>query len=205
MFKKVFKKIMAVATVAAMTVSMSVSAFAAAPGPDGNITVPVKVVLKDDVPESMRPEGYTGSLAAGTEIHAEDVTLSAATNPTALDFIEGADLDVTIKTETDGSQYIQGIDGFNNKDLEYTDHYYKGYSWMIQMKASKVTEEGDRPTWAAPAPADNAWFASTLAANNVKMNGAEYFPYDYSNPTAGGFTTSVEAITLEFDLTETEW
>lgn len=205
MFKKVLKKVMAVATVAAMTVSMSVSAFAATPV-DDEITVPVKVVLKSDVPENMRPDGYIGSLAAGTVIREKDVTISADADPTAMDFIKAADLDITVKEETDGSEYIQGINGFNNVDLVYTDHYYKGYSWMIQMKAgNEVIPTGTKPDWADPAPAKNAWFASTLAVNNVNMNGTQYFPYNYYDQAAGGFTTSVEAITLEYTLTESEW
>ena len=38
------------------------------------------------------------------------------------------------------------------------------------------------------------------------MSGSQYFPYDYSNQSAGGFTTSVdEGIYVKYVLTETTW
>ena len=132
-----------------------------------------------------------------------NVTLSEDDNPTAMDFIDATGL--TIGKSTNGD-YITSINGLGSIDVEYTSNSYKGYSWMIDMKAgNSVTTQGIKPSWAAAAPEANAWFESPLAATNVAMSGSQYFPYDYSNQSAGGFTTSVEGIYVKYVLTETTW
>ena len=122
---------------------------------------------------------------------------------TAMDFIDATGL--TIGKSTNGD-YITSINGLGSIDVEYTSNSYKGYSWMIDMKAgNSVTTQGTKPSWAAAAPEANAWFESPLAATNVAMSGSQYFPYYYSNQSAGGFTTSVEGIYVKYVLTETTW
>ena len=112
---------------------------------------------------------------------------------------------LTIGKSTNGD-YITSINGLGSIDVEYTSNSYKGYSWMIDMKAgNSVTTQGTKPSWAAAAPEANTWFESPLAATNVAMSGSQYFPYDYSNQSAGGFTTSVEGIYVKYVLTETTW
>ena len=118
-------------------------------------------------------------------------------------FIDATGL--TIGKSTNGD-YITSINGLGSIDVEYTSNSYKGYSWMIDMKAgNSVTTQGTKPSWAAAAPEANTWFESPLAATNVAMSGSQYFPYDYSNQSAGGFTTSVEGIYVKYVLTETTW
>lgn len=74
-----------------------------------------------------------------------NVTLSEDDNPTAMDFIDATGL--TIGKSTNGD-YITSINGLGSIDVEYTSNSYKGYSWMIDMKAgNSVTTQGTKPSW----------------------------------------------------------
>ena len=200
--KKSMKKLTALLLAMVMVLAMGITSFAATPDDDGDITVPVKVVIEDMPAADKLPEGYTGPTTAGV-LFEGNITINENYNTTAMDFIEATKLAIQ-KTST--GEYISTINGLGSIDLEYTEHSYKGYSWMIDMKAgSTVTATGTQPSWADPAPVANAWFSSPLAASNVEMNGAQYFPYDYYNQANGGFTTSVEGITVKYVLTETTW
>lgn len=192
---KTLKRMLAVMLAVVMMMGLGVTSMAATPS-KGKITVPVTVEVVG------LPSSYTGNVKEGV-LYSGDVTLNANTQPTAMDFIDATDL--TIEKSTNGD-YITSINGLGSIDVEYTSNSYKGYSWMIDMKAGdSVTTEGTKPSWAAAAPEANAWFESPLAATNVAMSGSQYFPYDYSNQSAGGFTTSVEGIYVKYVLTETTW
>ena len=192
---KTLKRMLAVMLAVVMMMGLGVTSMAATPS-KGKITVPVTVEVVG------LPSSYTGNVKEGV-LYSGDVTLNANTQPTAMDFIDATDL--TIEKSTNGD-YITSINGLSSIDVEYTSNSYKGYSWMIDMKAGdSVTTEGTKPSWAAAAPEANAWFESPLAATNVAMSGSQYFPYDYSNQSAGGFTTSVEGIYVKYVLTETTW
>ena len=192
---KTLKRMLAVMLAVVMMMGLGVTSMAATPS-KGKITVPVTVEVVG------LPSSYTGNVKEGV-LYSGDVTLNANTQPTAMDFIDATDL--TIEKSTNGD-YITSINGLGSIDVEYTPNSYKGYSWMIDMKAGdSVTTEGTKPSWAAAAPEENAWFESPLAATNVAMSGSQYFPYDYSNQSAGGFTTSVEGIYVKYVLTETTW
>lgn len=193
---KTLKRMLAVMLAVVMMMGLGVTSMAATPSADGEITVPVKVEVVG------LPSNYTGAATVGV-LYDGNVTLSEDDNPTAMDFIDATGL--TIGKSTNGD-YITSINGLGSIDVEYTSNSYKGYSWMIDMKAgNSVTTQGTKPSWAAVAPEANAWFESPLAATNVAMSGSQYFPYDYSNQSAGGFTTSVEGIYVKYVLTETTW
>ena len=174
---KTLKRMLAVMLAVVMMMGLGVTSMAATPSADGEITVPVKVEVVG------LPSNYTGAATVGV-LYATGLTIGKSTN----------------------GDYITSINGLGSIDVEYTSNSYKGYSWMIDMKAgNSVTTQGTKPSWAAAAPEENAWFESPLAATNVAMSGSQYFPYDYSNQSAGGFTTSVEGIYVKYVLTETTW
>lgn len=202
--KKSMKKLTALLLAMVMVLAMGITSFAATPDDDGYITVPVKVVIEDMPAANKLPEGYTGPTTAGVLFEGNiTFNINIDESTTAMDFIDATNLAIQ-KSST--GEYISTINGLGSIDLEYTEHSYKGYSWMIDMKAgSSVEVTGTRPTWAEPAPVKNAWFSSPLAASNVEMNGEQYFPYDYYSPNNGGFTTSVEGIIVKYVLTETTW
>lgn len=195
--KRLSKKLIALVMAMTMVLAMGVTSFAATPDEDDLITVPVKVEIVN------LPSSYSGSQQVGV-IFNGNVTIDTTDqqNPTVMDFIDATGL--TISKSSDG-QYISAINGVANYDETYTSNYYKGYSWMIDLKAgSSVTLTGTAPSWADPAPSANAWFSSPLAATNVNMNGSQFFPYDYSDQSAG-FTTSVEGIVVKYVMTEASW
>lgn len=197
------KKLTALLLAMVMVLAMGLTSFAATPDDNGDITVPVTVVIEDMPAANLLPDGYTGPTTAGVLFQGNITINSEDGDTTAMDFIEATGLTIT-KSST--GEYISTIQGLGSIDLEYTANSYKGYSWMIDMKAgSTVVETGSRPSWADPAPVGNAWFSSPLAASNVEMNGEQYFPYDYYNQSNGGFTTSVEGIIVKYVLTETTW
>lgn len=194
--KRLSKKLIALVMAMTMVLAMGVTSFAATPS-NNKITVPVKVEIVT------LPSNYTGTQQVGV-LFDDDVTINLRQNtaPTAMDFIDATGL--TISKSSDG-QYISAISGVENYDETYTSNYYKGYSWMIDLKAgSSVTLTGTAPSWADPAPSANAWFSSPLAATNVNMKGSQFFPYDYSDQSAG-FTTSVEGIVVKYVMTEASW
>ena len=192
---KTLKRMLAVMLAVVMMMGLGVTSMAATPS-KGKITVPVTVEVVG------LPSSYTGNVKEGV-LYSGNVTLNAITQPTAMNFIDATGL--TIGKSTNGD-YITSINGLGSIDVEYTSNSYKGYSWMIDMKAgNSVTTQGTKPSWAAAAPEANAWFESPLAATNVAMSGSQYFPYDYSNQSAGGFTTSGEGIYVKYVLTETTW
>ena len=192
---KTLKRMLAVMLAVVMMMGLGVTSMAATPS-KGKITVPVTVEVVG------LPSSYTGNVKEGV-LYSGNVTLNAITQPTAMNFIDATGL--TIGKSTNGD-YITSINGLGSIDVEYTSNSYKGYSWMIDMKAgNSVTTQGTKPSWAAAAPEANTWFESPLAATNVAMSGSQYFPYDYSNQSAGGFTTSVEGIYVKYVLTETTW
>lgn len=192
---KTLKRMLAVMLAVVMMMGLGVTSMAATPS-KGKITVPVTVEVVG------LPSSYTGNVKEGV-LYSGNVTLNAITQPTAMNFIDATGLIIGKSTNGD---YITSINGLGSIDVEYTSNSYKGYSWMIDMKAgNSVTTQGTKPSWAAAAPEANAWFESPLAATNVAMSGSQYFPYDYSNQSAGGFTTSVEGIYVKYVLTETTW
>ena len=56
--KKSFRRLLGVVLAMAMILSMSLTAFAATPDENGDITVPVTVTIQDMPDKSLLPEGY---------------------------------------------------------------------------------------------------------------------------------------------------
>ena len=122
---KTLKRMLAVMLAVVMMMGLGVTSMAATPSADGEITVPVKVEVVG------LPSNYTGTATVGV-LYDGNVTLSEDDNPTAMDFIDATGL--TIGKSTNGD-YITSINGLGSIDVEYTSNSYKGYSWMIDMKA----------------------------------------------------------------------
>lgn len=135
---KTLKRMLAVMLAVVMMMGLGVTSMAATPSADGEITVPVKVEVVG------LPSNYTGTATVGV-LYDGNVTLSEDDNPTAMDFIDATGL--TIGKSTNGD-YITSINGLGSIDVEYTSNSYKGYSWMIDMKAgNSVTTQGTKPSW----------------------------------------------------------
>ena len=135
---KTLKRMLAVMLAVVMMMGLGVTSMAATPSADGEITVPVKVEVVG------LPSNYTGAATVGV-LYDGNVTLSEDDNPTAMDFIDATGL--TIGKSTNGD-YITSINGLGSIDVEYTSNSYKGYSWMIDMKAgNSVTTQGTKPSW----------------------------------------------------------
>ena len=150
--------------------------------------------------KSLLPADYTGPTVAG-DLFNSTVTLNRQGFVQAMDFILGTEVPMVL---TGNDEYIQSVDGLANIDVEFGTNYYKGYSWMIYMKAGNSVElVGTVPSWTT-APTANSWFESPLNAANVTLDGSQFFPYTYGDDTAG-FTTSVEGIILKYVYTEMTW
>lgn len=198
--KKSFRRLLGVVLAMAMILSMSLTAFAATPDKNGDITVPVTVTIQDMPNKSLLPADYTGPTVAG-DLFNSTVTLNRQGFVQAMDFILGTEVPMVL---TGNDEYIQSVDGLANIDVEFGTNYYKGYSWMIYMKAGNSVElVGTVPSWTT-APTANSWFESPLNAANVTLDGSQFFPYTYGDDTAG-FTTSVEGIILKYVYTEMTW
>ncbi|KIR02473.1 hypothetical protein P261_01288 [Lachnospiraceae bacterium TWA4] len=191
--KNITKKLLAIFLMVVMTIGMGVTAFAATPQ-NNVITVPVTIVI------DALPSNYTGNYEVGQIYHKNvSIDLNNNSNPTAMDFIKATRFGIHASGD-----YITGIKDIYNYDEEYTSNHYKGYSWMIDLKAgSSVTTTGTKPAWATLPVAGNN-FESPLAATNVYMNGTQFFPYTYGD-NSNGFSTSVEGITLRYSLVEMSW
>ena len=198
--KKGMKRFLGIVLAMVMMLSMSLTAFAATPNANGDITVPVTVTIEDMPDASLLPAGYTGPTTAG-DLFNSTVTLNRQEFVQAMDFILGTDVPMVL---TGNDEYIQSVDGLANIDVEVGANYYKGYSWMIYMKAGNSVElVGTVPSWTT-APTANSWFESPLNAANVTLDGSQFFPYTYGDNTAG-FATSVEGIILKYVYTEMTW
>lgn len=199
--KKGMKRFLGIVLAMVMVLSMSLTAFAATPDANGDITIPVTVTIQDMPDASLLPAGYTGPTTAG-DLFNSTVTLNADTDGVqAMDFIQGTGVPMVL---TGGNEYIQSVEGLGNIDVEFGTNVYKGYSWMIYMKAGdSVDLVGTVPSWTT-APAPNNWFESPLNAANVTLDGSQFFPYTYGDNTAG-FTTSVEGIILKYVYVEMTW
>lgn len=198
--KKGMKRFLGIVLAMAMMLSMSLTAFAATPDANGDITVPVTVTIQDMPDASLLPDGYTGPTTAGNLFNST-VTLNRNDAVQAMDFILGTDVPMEL---TGGDEYIQSVKGLGNIDVEFGTNVYKGYSWMIYMKAGdSVDLVGTVPSWTT-APDANGWFESPLNAANVTLDGSQFFPYTYGDNTAG-FTTSVEGIILKYVYVEMTW
>ena len=198
--KKGMKRFLGIVLAMVMMLSMSLTAFAATPNANGDITVPVTVTIEDMPDASLLPAGYTGPTTAG-DLFNSTVTLNRQEFVQAMDFILGTDVPMVL---TGNDEYIQSVDGLANIDVEFGANYYKGYSWMIYMKAGNSVElVGTVPSWTT-APTANSWFEAPLNAANVTLDGSQFFPYTYGDNTAG-FATSVEGIILKYVYTEMTW